>query len=441
MVSTFEYMLLCRTPVCVAFRLVLLDDLDDGVSLHRLRSTSKHLHALVDQTPGRVFEELYIRAPFAANDSTTTLDTIAPFCHDLTISVGYDSPRSDKHRLSLESTTSRSSIDSFRSSRELREPIMEKSSRAWRTGILRGRSRSVLRKRTSSSSIASTATSTTASEPPTQLPFSQRRQQDDALELWSSILCRFHELRSLTLRVNGDPGWPGRTEIETVLINLRIAIERADSPQLRTVILAPVQVMGIVHLRWSGLGAFGPAVTSQSSVWQRIETLDLRIESPFAPGKLSEGQQKMFKQIFHRYLESFAPSLKCLRVIWLDGEGPSPLALHMEPGLGDREVIEWPNLEQLWVGNITRQHLTIALARDDAPLLTMLKMQKSTRRESLTDISDSSAWVDIQLNRESTESFRNNRASSLYSQSAKSVSTWAGGISRSSREVPFILDL
>ncbi|RMX72532.1 hypothetical protein D0869_14514 [Hortaea werneckii] len=153
--------------------------------------------------------------------------------------------------------------------------------------------------------------------------------------------------------------------------------------------------MGIVHLRWSGLSAFGPAASLNNDhlVWQRLQLLDIQLHNALTNGKLSRSQQLMFKQILYDYLRSFAPTLCRLHFLWLNGEGPSPLMLHTEAGLEDRKPIRWHNLQELRLGNIIKEHESTELAGDHFPKLEKLQMLRTHAESSVLNGMDT--WVDI----------------------------------------------
>lgn len=438
MVSKFEDVLLRSQKDKKYFRKTLFEYLDDGFTLHRLRIVSRTLRDLIDHSPGRLFRQLYVNAPLPAFADTRSLQTIAIFCHSLTIKVGYEA---NMKRSSVESTASASSSELVRRSQDLMKSFWEK-----KRIFLRGsNARSSLPSfRSSSDSIRLSSTDFRASVPPAQLPDTERRMQLETKERWAALLSHFRQLTTLTLRVNGNPVWPGRTEVEDTLVTIRIALEYADLSSLRTLCLAPIHAMGIIHLRWLGLGAFGESLAPGAAVWLNINTLDLRVHNPFAGESLTKAQEVMFLKILYDYLRSFAPSLRCLRFVWLGGNGPSPMTLHLEPDLiRRRQELKWPKLEELWFGNVQIPHQTIRLTPLLAPSVTRLKHLRSTRRESSMDANDSSAWVEVLGLRDSMQvDASTNRASSIYSQSAMTDgSAWAGGISRSSREIPFMLDI
>ncbi|KAK4548907.1 hypothetical protein LTR36_008680 [Oleoguttula mirabilis] len=420
MISRLEDALLRSNKPNGAFREKLFEYLDDGATLRRLRAASRVLRDLVDHHPGRLFRNLYIKAPLTERQHLRSLDLILQFCQNLTITV-----EAEKH-------------DSGRSSRRFsneralpnHRKVLAKSSRyKWRQ---------------SSDSRTTHNLSARASVPPGQMPPGLQSSQHASRELWASIFSRCDDLQSLTLRIDGDPAWPGRTSVEDAIVDIRLALEDSEVGNLVEVRLTPVHAMGIIHLRWTGMSAFGspmPALAPSPQVWARVETLDLQLKSPFATGKLLAAQQLMFKKIMYEYLRSFAPTLRSLRFVWLDGEGPSPLTLHLEEELENRLPLKWHKLEELWVGNVSYPHRAIRLASELAPKLERLATLRSTHRDSRMDLADPNAWVHVLLGkRQSDPSTWADTASSVYSQSARS-SYEPGGVSRTSRMVPCMLDL
>lgn len=284
-----------------------------------------------------------------------------------------------------------------------------------------------------------------------------RNADEVARLLWQTIFLRCHQLRSLTLRVHGDTAWPGRTEVEDGLVTLRTALEPPEAldrpdprvrcylPKLEEVRIAPVHAMGIIHLRWRGLGAFGHSPSSPPfrSIWQQLSTLELQLHNPFSMNKLTNAQALMFKKILHDSLRSFRATLRCLRFTWLDDDGPSPLLLHLEEGLEDRGPLVWPELKQLWLGGVAFPHRTIQILSELTPNVERLRVLRSTHRDSSLDPSDSAAWMDVLLGKEISSPISwSDNTSSIYSQSTMRLSMLTnGGESRTSRIVPFMLDV
>jgi hypothetical protein len=66
--------------------------------------------------------------------------------------------------------------------------------------------------------------------------------------------------------------------------------------------------MGIVHLCWSGFGAFGGPSMNSHNLWSNLHTLDMQLNNPSsAKQKLSEPQQVMFKKVLYDYLQALRP--------------------------------------------------------------------------------------------------------------------------------------
>ena len=410
----------------------------DGTALRRLRSLSRVLHDLVDHQPGRLFWHLYIDAPLPDAQTTRSLEVIAPLCHSLTIKIGYQDIRQSRRPRFTKYLTSTPVGDPIRRSQDMLQSMLEARTLLRRNSD-RISSSSTVR---SSGSRGSGRQNVRASIPPAQLPPTVRSTQIESRWQWTVLFSGFPQLNVLNLRINGDPAWPGCTEVEDTLVTLRMAVEHANLPNLRTLCLAPVHAMGIIHVRWLGVGAFGEAQAAGAVPWSNIDTLDLRIYNPFVSAKLTGAQETMFKKILYDYLRSFAPVLRCLRLVWLGGSGPSPLTLHLEQELTGRPGMTWPRLEELWLGNIDLPWQTIKLTSSLAPSVTQMKMLRSVRRDSSMEAHDSSAWIEVERLGESGQDNDTDRASSVYSQSGMSEEgAWEGGISRSSMEVPFMLDI
>ena len=274
----------------------------------------------------------------------------------------------------------------------------------------------------SKATFSSPRSSTSSFMRPRSERLAQAIDQFGAQALWVDILGLCQQLRGLTLRTHGDPAWPGRTEIEETLVNLRVALEVTAPPHLNSVRLLPIHVMGIIHLCWSTFGAFGSIPTNPNIIWQNIRTLDIQVRNPFtASRKLSEPQQVMFMKILHDYLRSFATTLKCLRFVWLEDEGPSPVTLDLEPGLeGQREPTLWRALEEIWLGNIALPHRTIRLLPERTMGSVRLKTLRSTHRHPRASFEEAGAWIEVLLGKKECEEVRKERrvsgASSVYSQ-------------------------
>lgn len=414
------------------FRETLFGYLDDGISLLRLRSVSRALCNIVGHLPiEMVFRQMYIHTPLPVLEKNPFFESIAEHCTSLTITIG------DAEAVRVRKP-SRPGSQISRRSQEFVQSLWDRLNQVGRGDVptRRDSRNTVASLRQSLTSMVSGTNSPRLPTSPFQHAFEEQAVQDKVQVHWFDVLSRFQNLSSFTLRVHGDTDWPGRTEIEQTLIHIRIAIEQVNLPNLQTFNLIPVHAMGLIHLTWSGVNAFGESFASSAEIWQRLHTLDLRIHYP---SKLSDSQRIMFMKSLYKYLDSFSGSLVCLRLLWLGAEGPSPPAMHLEPGLIEqsRPPIIWHELEELWLGNITRPYRTIRLIPHFAPHVKVIKNLRSTHRDSLTvDSSDSSAWLKVELTQTMLNSPIVDSASSLYSrESARWSEPWPAGISRSSRDI------
>ena len=408
MVSMLEDMLLRYSNGKARLRQILLEYLDDS-SLRRMRLVSRVLHNIVSGYPNRIFQHLCISAPWSDRTEMSSLNAVAPFCRTLTVKIGYEKAHIESRpRRLLQKLRPNSGPES------VKEHIVSARGR-WRMV------RTALAVPSRKSSPASTDMSSDRISP-TTLSASSELSGTSSRQVWIAFLSRCEQLQNILISTNGKSGWPGKTHVEEALLDLRVALETAYLPHVRSVRLMPVHAMGVVHLRWSGFGAFGALAVKPFNVWSNLHTLDVQLENPFlAKQRLSDSQQVMFKKILYDYLLSFAETLKCLRFVWLDEDGPSPMTLDLEPGLeGCRQAILWTSLEEVYLGNIALPHRTIRLLPERVVGAgVQLKTLRSTHRYSRDEWDDDSAWVQVLLDftphgikRENTFS----QASSVYSQ-------------------------
>ncbi|KAH0355452.1 hypothetical protein KCU83_g1906, partial [Aureobasidium melanogenum] len=192
-------------------------------------------------------------------------------------------------------------------------------------------------------------------EPPVAWKFVvQRKPSDvdqDLLQQWCEIFSFLPKLETVHIACNGDPAWPGCTDIESALIMLRITLERVNPKHIHTVCLSPIHAMGIMHLRWAGSGAYGEACASRNPVWYRLKVLKLGILSPYNEGGLSKCQTQLFEKILADYLSSFCRTLMKLDLSWLGEAGPNPFIA--EEGHQTLKLTKsWNRLEELRLINV-----------------------------------------------------------------------------------------
>lgn len=216
-------------------------------------------------------------------------------------------------------------------------------------------------------------------EPPIAWKFVVQRKPGDIdqalLEQWYKIFMLCPNIETLQIACNGDPSWPGCTDIEAVLVILRIALERTNPEHLHTVRLSPIHAMGIMHLRWAGAGAYGDAPASPNPIWQRLKVLLLQIYNPYIEGRLSKSQKQLFDKVFADYLQSFSQTLTRLDLSWIGADGPNPFFVE-EARSSLRLSKPWRNLEELWFRGVVVNRHSCAATRELAPHLQRLMVPK-----------------------------------------------------------------
>jgi hypothetical protein len=415
MVSMLEDMLLRYSNGEARLRNLVLKCLDD-YSLRNLRLISRLLHDLLNRYSDRMFGQLFLPAPWSYHTDSSSLNAVAPFCRVLRIKLGLEKAHTEhkiRRFLQNQRPTEKSlTVDDNISARERWRNV--------RHALAISSRRSSPSSATTSIDRSSATTRTTISS--NQPPSSSKISATSAKHVWIAFLSKCEKLQSITISANGEPGWPGKTQVEDDLVDLRVALEGVQLPHVRCVRLTPIHAMGIVHMRWSGFGAFDAVSANSCHIWSNLHTLDLQLENPFLPKhKLSEWQQVMFKKILYDYLLSFAATLKCLRFIWRGEDGPSPMTLDLEPGLeGCRQAIVWSALEGVYLGNILLPYRTIRLLPERVTKAGVcLKTLRSTHRHSRVNFEDENAWVQVLLGSAPHGIERkkvSSHASSVYSQ-------------------------
>ncbi|EME42205.1 hypothetical protein DOTSEDRAFT_54630 [Dothistroma septosporum NZE10] len=358
MPSTLEAILL---PPTQAIGNTLLDNLDHNSLLH-LRRCNRSCRNAVATVSAWLFQSLYIHAPLPGNSALREIDIVGPNCRHLTIKVTLPA-------ISRPADMAIAPPKSARNS-SLKSTVGE-----------------------SRQSRATSTSSVDAVLDPGALTMNQT--------LWSHALAWCGRVNKITLRIDGDPGWPGRTSVEDMLVTLRMSLENSRLPQLRVLELQPTHAMGIVHLRWDAFGAWRAVRPSGAQIWRNLTTLKLNLNNPSDAPRSRElrriipSQYLMFLKMLQAYLCSFSPTVRCLKFMWSNSIGPSPILLHREQGMEGQEPLKWIQLEELWYGNIAHQRGTLSALPQLAPNLTKIKALRQADKSMGT--SEIEIWQDISV--------------------------------------------
>ncbi|KXT13897.1 hypothetical protein AC579_2629 [Pseudocercospora musae] len=410
MVSTFEDVVAGDSA---QIRSVLFNYLSDGASLYTIRLVSRTLKQAVDSRPMGLFRQLYIHLPFPKPQlisepaelvesqvprrtkkedprymiphNLPSLWNIAPCCTSFSIKVMYGSSRSP-YELG----------DSLARVKMVQEAALKRRS------SMNPLQRSMWKARHEPYQEPESSMAVTV---PQQETISHDEWTLD-LYNWESLFRSLRSLVQLRISINGDPAWPGRTNVEQLLNMLRIALERGQPPNLRTIALDPIHAAGLIHLRWNGFAAFVErpfrpqhdcAGMSQprhnAEIWTKLMTLELRLRNPVATKSLTINQTNMMLKLLEDYLRSFSRNLRCLRFIWLDAAGPSPLALDEQEVLQERRPITWPRLTELFLGNTMEVDHTLELLPMLAPNVTTFKVLRDAYCSVRTIPQSSKVWM------------------------------------------------
>lgn len=306
-----------------------------------LRLTSRPLHDLAELNE-MAFETIYIHTPVPSGRSqhTDTLKRVGSLCRYVVVKIAYP-PRSCYPPRTSSLSTNGSALCSESESDTISDILDSYCPYA---------------------------------EPPVAWKFVVQRKPSDIdqnlLRQWCRIFKLLPNVDTVHIACNGDPAWPGCTDIESALIILRITLERVNPEYLHTVCLSPIHAMGIMHLRWSGAGAYGEACALMKPVWSRIKVLKLAILSPYAEDRLSTSQRRLFEKIFADYLQSFCRTLVRLELSWLGVAGPNPFVAgggHHAMKLAKR----WSSLTELRLNNVTTE-CSVLTVEELAPNLRSL---------------------------------------------------------------------
>lgn len=362
----------------------LLGHLDEHYDILSLRATSRTFKNL-RQVDIKAFEAIYVHAPAQEGQDLGALAIIAPLCKSLVVKIAYPQIHKADAWVSRNANIARAERR-----RALREALDSRALRRVQDDHVHERRHKYPSTACSTFDIAASPSKPKTPKQKMTGPVAwkfvvQRRPTElnkKLLHLWYILLERFLNITAFTIACNGDPGWPGCTDIEMCLINLRICIERLNFKYLRTISLKPIHAMGIMHFRWAGLGAYGeapstvrhPAFRRQFEpgglVWQRLDCLQLQIRNPYVEGRLVKTQIEVFDKVLADYLRSFKKTLKVLKLEWVDGgNGPDVLpSVARDSACGDGTQA-WTNLEEVWLANMTVDRMLLAKLEITAPVL------------------------------------------------------------------------
>jgi len=210
-------------------------------------------------------------------------------------------------------------------------------------------------------------------------------------------------LKTLTLSAPHESKTEKLNHIKAILLSLRMAVEEAYLPYVRTLRIDPIYPLSITHFRGSGNASVGEGKWVSDGLWIKITTLEVQII--YQPVDLSESQHDMFFMILNKWLHGFREHLRVLKLNWIGTEGPNPLALHVEPGGYSRsKEWDWPRLEELWLGGLKADEKHIARVYQKAGHLVRYMIideaQAEGARDEPIDFSGDHTWREVDISSE-----------------------------------------
>lgn len=383
-----------------------LGQINDIKDVLNLRAVCRSL-ANIKSVRKRAFGTVYVHAPARVEKSTDVLATIGPECYNLVIRLAY--PDVQKHKpwyqqlrtsaetLQQRAANRKASHDGGTHDGDFQIQEDHNNERPHNHGSA---SCNIVQDQVALRLVPEMV----KPEPPAPIAWKfviQRRpnQLDNArLAEWQALISHFSNIQTLTIACNGDSAWNGCTDIEMTLIYLRICIERINPKKLHTLLVSPIHAMGILHIRWAGLGAYGeapgtippiqPLQEPPSMIWQNLRRLELRIRNPYAEGRLNEQQKALFEKVLADYIRSFRPTLAGFKFGWIDCKhGPNPLLLGRdleEQYTGQSKL--WARLEEVWFENVLVNEESITAIKAIAPGVRRIMVHRTRIARSTAGI-------------------------------------------------------
>lgn len=397
MASTFERAVnILRVESCHGPLDLLTDQIDSVRDLLSLRATCRAFSTL-RQINIHIFKTIYMHAPSHGEQCVDALTSLGSLCRTLVVKIAFPCvPKPDIYHVADHGSASGSRGSKPNLAGRTHRRHIEEDHKYERPHLLERRR------------LAKIA----ALPEPIAWKFVLQRRPHQSnpthLKAWHKTLSFFPNITTLNIACNGDPRWPGCTDIEICLINLRICIERVNFKYLRQVVLDPIHAAGIMHFRWAGLGAYGEAngcappsptqSTPTGTPWQRLDSLNLRIRNPLIDGRTNERQRTIFMKVFVDYLRSFKRTLRVLKLQWMEGDGPDPSLLMKDTACEQRAGDTlWLRLEELWLGNMLVDRASAVAINSYAPVLQKL-MIVTSQRGGRVHGNDQSEWGPVGAN-------------------------------------------
>jgi hypothetical protein len=195
--STFERVLR-RARGAFDFRMQLLCELDLA-SLRSLRATCRMVHHAVDRSPRRISRNLCVTASPKASEQKAALRKILTFCYELHIRIDTTQAQDTAQQNSAGKPPAPYLVSVDVSHSAAKQPARSRLRYGFESATVQSLSR-----------VGDARLSLHFDS----MPSAQKTELEILQVNWLAALALCHQVRTLHAHINGDSGWPGRTETE-----------------------------------------------------------------------------------------------------------------------------------------------------------------------------------------------------------------------------------
>ncbi|KAL8708393.1 MAG: hypothetical protein Q9220_006683 [cf. Caloplaca sp. 1 TL-2023] len=215
------------------------------------------------------------------------------------------------------------------------------------------------------------------------------------------------------------------------LLSLRLALESSGLKSLTHIHIEPIDIPGLLALRWGAFDALAESTWLAASFWRSIKSLRIGITTSWLdyahPDLTSEQdvesiarkveERRIYRQsiqVLHDYLFHFSlnGALETLHFEWLHGCGPNPLLLDEEMMKGDGEEwfsapgLTWKGLKEVWLGNVRMDTASLKILKDRLGGLATVMVWEDMAEVGIRGTVHERAglrWLDVHLTDQSEE--------------------------------------
>ncbi|KAI4129803.1 MAG: hypothetical protein LQ338_002054 [Usnochroma carphineum] len=211
------------------------------------------------------------------------------------------------------------------------------------------------------------------------------------------------------------------------LLSLRLALESTSLKNLTHIHIEPLDIAGLLSLRWGGFDTLQDATWIGQSFWRGVKSLrigmasqwlnyahtDLKNQEDEVEKNKQREERELYRQAIqalHNYLFQFSVqnTLGKLRFDWIDGDmiGPNPLLLDEEVAKGGGEWFSapgttWRGLKEVWLGGVAVDGADTTILKQRMEGLEKMMIGESLAAREIKgkiQVIESKEWLNVDLN-------------------------------------------